>query len=83
MIAIVVALCSSVGALTMFQGAQGVPVQKIKIMAECSMLSKAVPLPIVGIIVGPVKDSDGDKMWLIKVTNNLFSITWDEPRQAA
>ena len=83
MIAIVVALCSSVGALAMFQGAQGAPGQQVNVMAGCSMFSKAVPLPIVGVIVGPVKDSDGDKMWLIKVTNNLFSITWDEPRPAA
>ena len=83
MIAIVVALCTSVGALAMFQGAQGAPGQQVKVMAECSMLSKAVPLPIVEVIVGPVKDRDGDKMWLIKVTDNLFSITWDEPRPPA
>jgi len=47
------------------------------------MLSKSVPLPILEVIVGPVKDRDGDPMWLIKVTNNLFSITWDEPRPPA
>ena len=83
MIAIVVALCTSAGALPMFYGAQGRPVPRASILAECSMLSKPVPLPILEVIVGPVKDRDGDPMWLIKVTDNLFSITWDEPRPPA
>ena len=64
----------------MFQGAQGQPVPRVSIKAECRLLSKTVALPILGVIVGPVKDRDGDDMWLIKVTANLYSITWDEPK---
>lgn len=80
MIAIIVALCTSTGALTMFHGAQGRPVPRVSILAECSMLSRSVPLPILEIIVGPVKDRDGDQMWLVKVTDNLYSVTWGEPK---